>query len=432
MRKLLFLICFSLVIWLAKSSDNYYAFNPIKFGPNLVEEKLKDFHPEGSIQQNGIAEQPVILTSGPDSITVSSGTINLAIPDEDANGVSHTLIIGGIPTDDLIIDSVIVSFTVEHEWLADVVINLEAPNGQTLNLVGNRGEASVYGFSDVRVTSDNTNPAFPSGYYGSALTGTYKADAKTQTVLNEDPNNNSIITSPAVSTSTFSNLFTMPNGNWKIRVYDVYGLGIGVLVNWSIKIRYTISPPLPISLHSFSGYRQLNKNLLQWTTAVEQNNRGFSIERSTDGVNYSTIGFVKSQAPSGNSNTHLNYSFTDNDFTSSKQYYRLRQTDIDGREMISNVVLIKGASLPVFTILSLFPNPAISNLQVMINAAGHDVVNIQVLDMYGRLMFQNKTVVGTGVNNIPVQIENLAEGNYILKVSVPSTGYSESKKFSKL
>ena len=178
---------------------------------------------------------------------ISSGTINLSIPDENANGAVHPLNVSGIPVGS-VVDSIIIGFNVGHTWLEDVVINLEAPNGKIFNLVANRGGSSTYGFQNVHVTSDNSHPAFPSGYYGSPLFGTYRADAKTQSTLDNDPANNSIITTPSVNTTAFNDLFSTPNGDWKIHVYDVAGGDVGTLLDWSIKISYHAAGDLPPSV----------------------------------------------------------------------------------------------------------------------------------------------------------------------------------------
>lgn len=69
---------------------------------------------------------------------------------------------------------------------------------------------------------------------------------------------------------------------------------------------------LPVTLLSFSGYKDGSRNQLSWITASELNNRGFEVQRSTDGVNYTAIGFLNSLANGGNSNDQLSYRFTDN------------------------------------------------------------------------------------------------------------------------
>ena len=66
---------------------------------------------------------------------------------------------------------------------------------------------------------------------------------------------------------------------------------------------------LPVSLTSFSGYKEGNSNKLLWTTASENNNNGFEVQRSSDGANFTAIGFVVSKAIGGNSTSELNYNF---------------------------------------------------------------------------------------------------------------------------
>ena len=173
----------------------------------------------------------VLLTAsgsggGAGTATQSSGTISLAIPDNLSSGVSHTLTIGSVPVDAMI-DSVIVTFNITHAFSADVEVNLEAPNGQIINLEADQGSTSALGFVDTKATSNTSAQAFSSGT--SPFTGTFKADATAQTTL---------IGSPAVTTQTFANLFSVISGAWKIRAYDDFAQDVGTLVNWSIKISY--------------------------------------------------------------------------------------------------------------------------------------------------------------------------------------------------
>jgi hypothetical protein len=68
---------------------------------------------------------------------------------------------------------------------------------------------------------------------------------------------------------------------------------------------------LPVSLLSFSGYKDGIRNQLRWVTSSEINNSGFQVERSSDGQSYQSIGFVNSLAIGGNSQTLLKYNFSD-------------------------------------------------------------------------------------------------------------------------
>src|SRR6266536_3551428 len=333
-------------------------------------------------------------------VTVSSGNINLSIPDENASGVSSTLNVSGIPVG-ATIDSVIATFTITHTFLSDIDVNLEAPNGQIINLVANEGGVSVYGYTDTRATSNTSIQPFPSGDYPSTLTGTFRADAASQIALDNYVFKTLVgSTTPAVTTSTFSNLFVTANGDWKIHVHDVSAGDVGTLVSWLIKISFTPPVVTPVSLLSFSGYREGNRNLLKWSTASEQTNKGFQVERSTNGLNYSYIGFVNSKAPNGNSSSLLQYNFDDDNLSGSKQFYRLRQIDIDNRDKLSNIIVIKGQRPTTLHLSGLFPNPAKNTMNVIIDAPAGDIVHLIITDMNGKLIKQQSSPVEAGANTI--------------------------------
>ena len=86
--------------------------------------------------------------------------------------------------------------------------------------------------------------------------------------------------------------------------------------------------PLPISLLDFNVRPVLNQVEITWTTASETNNDFFTVERSQDGREFIPIGVVDG---AGNSNTILNYKLMDADPYVGISYYRLKQTDFDGK-----------------------------------------------------------------------------------------------------
>ena len=94
---------------------------------------------------------------------------------------------------------------------------------------------------------------------------------------------------------------------------------------------------LSVELASFTA-KAVNKTaVLNWKTASEHNNQGFTIEQSSNGVTYNVIGQVKGH---GTSNVANDYTFTDNTPSVNANYYRLRQTDFDGKETVSPVVSV--------------------------------------------------------------------------------------------
>ena len=99
---------------------------------------------------------------------------------------------------------------------------------------------------------------------------------------------------------------------------------------------------LPISLISFTGKNSVtgldkNKNILSWSTASEQNNDYFNIEKTKDGKDWNSIA---RENGAGNSTTQLYYSFVDDNVESGINYYRLKQTDYDGKFKYSETISI--------------------------------------------------------------------------------------------
>ncbi|HYG51004.1 MAG TPA: T9SS type A sorting domain-containing protein [Flavobacteriales bacterium] len=137
----------------------------------------------------------------------------------------------------------------------------------------------------------------------------------------------------------------------------------------------TISCTLPIELTSFSGQTKLHQNVLEWVTASETNNAFFTLEKSTDGFNFTELNTINAM---GNSNMPLSYSSVDPS-PFELTYYRLKQTDFDGSFTYSETIAVRTRE-EEFTI---YPNPAIDRLCIkngrgtyrIINAAGIIVLN---------------------------------------------------------
>ena len=94
---------------------------------------------------------------------------------------------------------------------------------------------------------------------------------------------------------------------------------------------------LPITLVSFSGEKKENKNILNWTTASEINNAFFTIEKSYNGLDFDWVGTQEGSSPS---TQIINYSLTDYNILERINYYRLKQTDFDGKFVYSNTISI--------------------------------------------------------------------------------------------
>ena len=170
--------------------------------------------------------------------------------------------------------------------------------------------------------------------------------------------------------------------------------------------------PLPIGLLNFTGQLQDNNAVLNWTTSMEQNNKGFEVDRSYDGNNFSKIGFVPG---AGNSSTPLNYSYTDPALTQDNNYYRLTQIDLDDKGTYSKVVLVRDAG----TGFTVSPNPITDdgNLDILFGQTSPGNVQASLLDMTGRELIRQSGVQTAGSRmHFDLSGLSLSAGVYLLEV----------------
>lgn len=164
---------------------------------------------------------------------------------------------------------------------------------------------------------------------------------------------------------------------------------------------------LPVEWLTFTAQKRQQTVLLNWQTAQEQNSDRFEIERSANGINYTTIGTV---AAAGNTSSVTDYSFTDYHPLNGSNFYRLKQIDMDGRFSYSKIAVVDFGRIAR---LSVFPNPASG----VLNARwGNDkqYTALQVLDAAGRLILQ-RSIPATSTS-MEVDIHQLNRGAYILQL----------------
>jgi len=185
---------------------------------------------------NGSSQQLQIQNSASASVTntVSSGPISLTITDADPAGViSNPISVSGIPANAVVTD-ISVNFNIDHTWVGDVDINLIAPNGQNLNLVGslNNGTGSNGTDNFTNTTISSTSTTAISGA-PAPRTGTFAAEKR----AGYGPTGN------AQTATDWPALLTTLNGDWKLAMADFAAGDEGTLTSWSVTITYT-SPVL--------------------------------------------------------------------------------------------------------------------------------------------------------------------------------------------
>ena len=177
--------------------------------------------------------------------------------------------------------------------------------------------------------------------------------------------------------------------------------------------------PLPIDLLNFNAVQNNSSIVLNWTTATEENNDYFTVEKSSNGIDFNVLGNVSG---AGNSNDITEYSDIDYFPLDGINYYRLKQTDFDGKYSYSNIVSVDynlGNSS-----IKIIPNPATDN--IMVEGLESEFSEIHIFNIIGNDLSSEVYLKRESDNVIRIDLSKLSRGIYIIKTK------SSITKFTKL
>ncbi|MEO7305910.1 MAG: serine hydrolase [Ferruginibacter sp.] len=201
------------------------------------------------------------------------------------------------------------------------------------------------------------------------------------------------------------------SGNISVQGVNNYGPG------GSASLWVTVNPlVLPITLISFTAQKfKEYQSFLHWSTAQEINNVGFEIERSTNAIHFEKIGFVR-----GNMNTsQVNYySFIDSVPGNSTIYYRLKTTDINGKNNYSRVISLRFDGRNKILI---YPNPASDHIFIEPCNDLPKEMTVNIYTITGLLLKTGKITQ----NQQQYNVRDIANGMYI--VEIRSGSFSEKQ-----
>jgi Secretion system C-terminal sorting domain len=186
-----------------------------------------------------------------------------------------------------------------------------------------------------------------------------------------------------------------------------------------MRISLFTSSVLPLELISFSATQTGNEVTCNWLTATERNTNVFVVEHSTNGIDFSPLGMVNA---AGNSNTPINYAFTDKNPAAGMNYYRLLMIDTDGTSTYSDIA---SANFAKTDVSSLYPNPA-NDWATIVTPNGFDEIIIstasgQVIDSFSGKSLQTSQ---------ELNVNEMADGVYFVTIK-SANGEVEIKQLVK-
>ncbi len=185
--------------------------------------------------------------------------------------------------------------------------------------------------------------------------------------------------------------------------------------NFHIASTNAAASPLPILLAYFHAEIQGDEVISTWKTVQEKNNRFFTVQKTIDFETFYEIGTLDGQ---GDSQEQHSYTFADDSPFLGKSYYRLKQTDYDGKFTFSDPVMIdyKG---PATVTLRAYPNPS-NGRQITLELKGLKGIQSVPVSIYNQqgqrvmdfILYEN------GPGNFKEEIffpTDLPQGVYVIK-----------------
>lgn len=174
--------------------------------------------------------------------------------------------------------------------------------------------------------------------------------------------------------------------------------------------------PLPVELVDFSAKAEKDKVRLTWSTASEVNNDYFTVERTSNNSDFDFISRVESQSRGKVSSGILDYYTYDYKPLTGLQYYRLKQTDMDGKSSFSRLVPIEFGKKQAFEIKTVM-NSSDGAVIVYFAYDTDAPVSYKLVDLMGKTVLEGKINASEGLNQLNIDGSLISRGVYNLMLT---------------
>ncbi|MBS1654508.1 MAG: SGNH/GDSL hydrolase family protein [Bacteroidetes bacterium] len=183
---------------------------------------------------------------------------------------------------------------------------------------------------------------------------------------------------------------------------------------------------LPITLTGFSVSAGSNKtDLIKWTTAGEENNIRFEIQRSNDGISFSPVYTENTNI----SSQQDSFEWTDHESAGSMVYYRLKITEASGRVSYSSIVSIRN-NYNNIVLNNIYFDHSAGNLSLQISSDESRTIVLSIINTSGSVITTKKEFISSPGQTVSIPVQSISSGEYFIRVTTDD-GQSVTKAFIK-
>lgn len=185
-------------------------------------------------------------------------------------------------------------------------------------------------------------------------------------------------------------------------------------VNNNASPSLAITAILPVTYSSFIGNKSDDCSMVvtEWVVESEINNQGFEIQRSFNGLDFETIGFIEGKGTNASTSRYEYVDYLTSTNSDKDIYYRLKQIDIDGNFDISKTIFVSGKCKSIIDV-SIYPNPARNILNISMTGFEEDIVIVKFYDQTGKFILEQAVETN---NRSDFDINELKPGIYNMRI----------------
>ena len=211
--------------------------------------------------------------------------------------------------------------------------------------------------------------------------------------------------------SKLTSVILLNGSQYEYKFFGGNGRGNILLKSLKLSLNGIVSPGFArIAQSAILDFRAIptNKKIrLNWKSENPGILDHFVVEKSTDGVDYNSIGFVAS----GSDHLTGYYSFPHSGNGNDTEYFRLLEVFKDSSFSYSSV--LKVATSTENESISLYPNPVLDKFTVTLPESGNPD-KIQIFDHSGQLV---KDITPTGSSRLEINADDLPAGLYWIETT---------------
>jgi hypothetical protein len=168
---------------------------------------------------------------------------------------------------------------------------------------------------------------------------------------------------------------------------------------------------LPVKLLSFeANYKNQEQVSLNWQTASENNNNYFTVSKSKDGKTFVQLNTVKSKENTGSSYQTVDFSPYEGTI-----YYKLTQTDLDGKTEELGIRTVKVKTLKEES-FNIYPNPVVNGVIHISNTTLTGKQTVEIYDFKGQKLVNDFIFFRNNGAEYKIN-KSLSKGIYLLNIS---------------